>query len=109
MADNGAFIKFDPERISLVAANLEKQQALFVKSAADIHNKSESLMANWQGSGAAAYGEEERKLYERGGELAKALLTFSQNLATVSGIYKTGESAAKQEAESLPVDGVFLV
>lgn len=109
MADKNVFIKFDPQKISAVAVNLESQQKRLQKSIANINKKTESLMVSWQSDSATAYIEKERKLYARGEEMAQILLSFSQDLATVSGIYKTGEEQAKKGAESLPVDGVFLV
>jgi uncharacterized protein YukE len=63
----------------------------------------------WQGDSAALYGEKIKVLDANSAELAAKLQVLSQDLAQASGIYKAGEGDAKQKAEGLPTDGVFLV
>lgn len=103
------FIKFDPEKIMAVSDKLEQQHKRFTQTAASISKHAERLMASWQGDSAEAYIAKIKELDTQSIEIAGELLVLSKSLAQASGIYKTGESDAKQETESLPVDGVFLV
>lgn len=109
MADTSVFIKFDPEKIMGVAMNMERQHKRLVQSIANIKKDSENLANSWLGDSSTLYMDKVRELNAEGEEMAKILLAFSQDLASASGIYKAGETQAKQKAESLPTDGVFLV
>lgn len=109
MAESGLFVKFDPEKISGVATNLEFQHKRLIQNLANIKRKAENLKANWQGDSAELYMKKIKEFDTQGTEMAKIFLAFSQDLASASGIYKTGETQAKQKAEALPTDGVFLV
>lgn len=103
------FIKFDPEKIMEVSVKLEQQYKKFTQAVASIKNRSESLVGSWQSDSADIYMEKIKKLDTLSVEVAEILLSFSKDLAKASGVYKAGETGAKQKAEALPTDGVFLV
>jgi WXG100 family type VII secretion target len=108
MAQTG-FIEFDPVRIAEVSGKLEQQHNVLTRSLADIKQKSGTLQSEWRGGSAEAYFSKVAELDQHGTEFARILLAFSQNLAQASGIYKEGETRARQAAEALPTDGVFRV
>ncbi|HWQ79797.1 MAG TPA: WXG100 family type VII secretion target [Anaerovoracaceae bacterium] len=109
MADQSIFIKFDPEKISNIAFNLDLQKKRMTELINSIQGRAEALEGSWQGDSAALYLEKMRGLHVSGRELANVLSAFSQDLVSASGIYEAGETGAKQKAEALPTDGVFLV
>ncbi len=109
MVETSVFIKFDPEKILAVAVKLVNQHERLTRSIANIKRKSQNLTASWQGDSSNLYMDKINELSVQGEDMEKVLLAFSQDLMNVSGIYKAGETQAKQEAESLPTDGVFLV
>lgn len=103
------FIKFDPEKIMDVSIKLEQQHKKFTQAVGSIKKRSESLMGSWQSDSADIYMVKKKELDTLSVEVAEILLSFSQDLAKASGVYKAGEAGAKQKAEALPTDGVFLV
>jgi len=109
MADQNVFIKFDPEKISITALSLDLQRKRMMELISSIHGKAEALSGSWQGDSAAMYIEKMRGLHVSGEELANALSGFSQDLVSASGIYKAGETGAKQKNETLPTEGIFLI
>lgn len=109
MAEQGLFVKFNPEKISLVAAKLESQHKRLLQSLANIRKYASNLKNDWQGDSADLYIQEITTLQDQGEELATFLLSFSYDLAKVAGVYVAGEGQAKKKAEALPTDGVFRV
>ena len=109
MAETNVFIKFDPEKISAVATTLERQHKRLIESLSNISRRSESLANSWLGDSAELYMDKIIELKTQGDELAKILSALSKDLASASGIYKSGEEQATRKSESLPTDGVFLV
>ena len=103
------FIKFDPEKIMEVSVKLSQQYNKFVQCTSTINGASEGLATSWLGSSSVLYNKKMKELGSESEAAAKILLSLSEDLATASGIYKTGESNAKQANEALPTDGVFLV
>lgn len=103
------FIKFDPEKIMDISIKLEQQHKRFNLCVSNIQKKSEGLMNNCQSDSLTLYTDKIQELNLKSEEMGKVLLAFSQDLANASGIYKIGETNAKQKSESLPTDGVFLV
>ena len=101
------FIKFDPEKIMDVSTRLEQQHKRLVTCTAAIKRKAESLSGSWQSDSSAEYIAKIKEVDAQSEEAAKILLSLSKDLATASGIYKAGETKAKDEADSLPTSGVF--
>jgi len=106
---NQDFIKFDAGEIMKVSVKIEQQYKKFTQAAESIKKRFDSLMGSWQGDSAEVYRTKIKELDVQSAEMAEALISFSQDLAKVSGVYKAGEAGAKQNAEALPTDGVFLV
>ena len=106
---NSEFIKFEPEKILNVSINLEHQHKKLVQCASSIKKEAGTLTASWRGDSSVSYDKKINKLDSESEEMARILLSLSNNLATASGIYKTGEASAKKQTETLPTEGVFLV
>lgn len=109
MADRTGFIKFNPEKILEVSQNLDRQYKRFVECTANIRKKADSLQGVWQGDSATLYAEKIKALDTISVEIAKQLVSYTDELVSVSGIYKKGETDAKQKAQGLPTEGVFKV
>lgn len=109
MESRSGFIKFDPEKILEMSVVLDRQHKLFTQYSTNIKKKADSLKSIWQSDSATLYAEKIEALDTKSIEIGKRLLSLSQDLANASGIYRKGETGAKQEAERLPTDGVFLV
>jgi WXG100 family type VII secretion target len=103
------FIKFDPEKIMEVSITLDRQHKRFTESTLSIKRRVDNLRSVWHGDSAAEYFEKMKELDRLSVEMSKRIIAFSQDLENASGIYKKGEADAKQEAERLPTEGVFLV
>ena len=109
MADRTDFIKFDPEKILEVSQTLDRQHKRFVECTTNIKRKADSLRGVWQGDSATLYAEKLKELDAITLEIAKKFVSYTEELRTVSGIYKKGETDAKQKAQGLPTEGVFKV
>ena len=102
------FIKFDPEKIMEVSTRLDQQHKRLIQCSNAIKKKSENLLGSWRSDSSDVYIGKIKELDAQSEVAAKILLTLSQDLATASGVYKTGEADAKKLAESLPTSGVFF-
>ena len=109
MADQSAiFIQFEPEKILEASQNLDKLTKQFSQSKNNVLSKVTSLNGFWKSNSATLFAEKMMELDEKSDELIIRLEKFYDDLVQASGIYKQGETHAKQEAEKLPIDGVFL-
>ena len=109
MAGKSDYIKFDPEKIMEVSMNFDRLHNRFTVCTGNIKKKAESMRSIWQGDSAVLYAEKLKELDTQSAEIAKKFLSYSQDLAKASGIYKDdGETVVKRIAEGLPTDGVFL-
>lgn len=109
MANGGNFIKFDPEKILAASADIDRMHKSFRDCVSEIKTKAGALNGSWKGDGAASYSAAIDGLDARGTEIAEMLRIYCKELADASGIYKSGESAAKKKAEGLPTKGVFIM
>jgi WXG100 family type VII secretion target len=99
--------KEDPQKIAAVASLLQTQRNSFSGALSAINTKAEGLRPYWKSDGAEEYRKKQTDLNGRGQELVKMLDDFVKKLQQASGIYTSGEQAAKSAAQSLPTDGVF--
>lgn len=105
----GTHIKFNPELLLEVSHMMEQQYKRLLSGTQNVEAHSDRLLAVWQGDQAQLHIANMRKWESRARSLTETLLTLSRDLAESSGLYASGERAAKAEAESLPTEGVFLV
>jgi|LSQX01.3.fsa_nt_gb WXG100 family type VII secretion target len=108
MSDS-VFIKFDPEKIQDVANKLGNSSKDVSFGILGMKQQAMNLSTYWVSDSAAMYLEQANSLFDKAEEMCEMLQEFEQDLREVSGIYKTGETQAKNKSEALPTEGVFLV
>jgi WXG100 family type VII secretion target len=106
MAGN-TYFKEDPQQIAAVASRLQQQRSSFASGLSAIKNKANGLKSYWKSDGADEYQKKAAELDAGGQQIAAALDEFVKKLQQASGIYTTGEQAAKTAAQGLPTSGVF--
>ncbi len=109
MANRSDFIKFDPEKILEASLTLDRLHKRFTECTTNIKKKADSLRGVWQSDSAALYAEKISDLDAISIDISKRFVSYTQELASASGIYKKGETDAKQEAQELPTQGVFKI
>ena len=109
MANGNYFIKFDPAVLLAASADLDRHYQNYKDCVSEIKVKTDALRVGWKGECAAEYADAIGGLEVQGVKFAEKLRLFGKSLADSSGIYKAGESAAKQKAEGLPTKGVFRI
>jgi len=108
MANEGVFVKFDPEKILEVSQTLEDLHKRFLQVTDSMKRKSDSLINVWQSDSATLYAEKLEEIYAQSDVLAGRISSLSRDLGQASGIYRKGEADSVKEAQGLPTEGVFL-
>jgi len=102
-------LKFAPERIASAASSIANEGKRLRTCKQEIRKQLNAMGRTWKGNGSELYSECVSSLEDRTDRFLEQLQILEQELWNVAGVYKAGEALARQEAESLPTDGIFLV
>jgi WXG100 family type VII secretion target len=104
---SNVYFKEDPQKIAAAASLLLQQKNDITSGLSSIKTRSDRLKSFWESDGSVEYQRKAAQLDSSGKDIVNALDELIKKLQQVSGIYVSGEQAAKTAAQSLPTDGVF--